>query len=165
MTPHGFIFHDRDALKRYCADKRAAGLKVVFTNGVFDLFHVGHLDSLRRARAQGDVLVVGLNSDASVKRLKGEGRPILPLDQRMRLMAAFEMVNAVASFDEDTPARRMEDVAPDVLVKGGDYGVREIVGHEFVQARGGIVLSLPLVDQRSSSLIVDRIKKGLGADA
>ncbi|HMX63540.1 MAG TPA: adenylyltransferase/cytidyltransferase family protein [Candidatus Sumerlaeota bacterium] len=165
MTPHGFIFHDRDALKRYCADKRAAGLKVVFTNGVFDLFHVGHLDSLRRARAQGDVLVVGLNSDASVKRLKGEGRPILPLDQRMRLMAAFEMVNAVASFDEDTPARIIEDVAPDVLVKGGHYQIHEIVGHEFVQARGGIVLSLPLVDQRSSSLIVDRIKKGLGADA
>jgi rfaE bifunctional protein nucleotidyltransferase chain/domain len=154
----GLVFNDRADLKAFCDDRRKAGCSIVFTNGVFDLFHVGHLDSLRRARALGDVLVVGLNSDASVKRLKGAGRPILPLDQRMRLLASFEFVSAVSFFEEDTPARIIEDVAPDVLVKGGHYQIHEIVGHDFVQARGGTVHSLPLVDARSSTLIINTIK-------
>src|SRR5690606_37787256 len=97
--------------------------KVVFTNGVFDLLHPGHLDSLRRAREEGDVLIVGLNDDDSVRSLKGPGRPILPLGQRQRLVAALECVGAVVAFSEETPAELVEAIDPDVLVKGGDYEV------------------------------------------
>ena len=125
---------------------------------MFDLLHAGHLDSLARAKAEGDVLVVGVNSDESVRRIKGPGRPVLPLDQRMRLLAAIEFVGVVAPFDEDTPAELIEVVAPDVLVKGGHYQIHEIVGHEFVQARGGRVLSLPLVEGLSTSNLIETIK-------
>ena len=159
---HAPIFTDREALRRYCIGQRAAGARVVFTNGVFDLLHVGHLDSLRRARAEGDILVVGVNTDASVHRLKGPGRPILPCDQRMRLLAALEYVNAVTCFDEETPARVIEDVDPAVLVKGGHYTIEQIVGHEFVLGRGGRVLSLPLLPGRSSTDIIGRIVERFG---
>ena len=152
------IFTDREALRRFCDENRAQGASIVFTNGVFDLFHAGHLDSLRRARAEGDVLVVGVNTDASVQRLKGPGRPILPLDQRMRLLAALEFVNAVAPFDEDTPAALIDAVLPNVLVKGGHYKIEEIVGHELVLGRGGRVLSLPLLPGRSSTDLIQTIK-------
>lgn len=153
------LLFDWDALERWCDEKRAAGIRLVFTNGVFDLIHAGHLDSLRRARAEGDLLVVGLNTDDSVRRLKGEGRPVLPLDQRARLLAALEDVDMVTSFDDDTPARLIERVKPDVLVKGGHYQVHEIVGHEFVQARGGKVLSLPLLEGRSTSSLIEAIQR------
>lgn len=148
-----------DELKDFCERQHRTGASVVFTNGVFDLIHAGHLDSLRRAKAEGDVLVVGVNSDASVRRLKGEGRPILPLDQRLRILAAFEYVDAVAAFEEDTPARIIEVVVPDVLVKGGHYQIHEIVGHEFVQKRGGKVLSLPLLEGQSTSAMIEAIKE------
>jgi len=153
------IFTDWDLLAKRCEEIRAQGGKVVFTNGVFDLMHPGHLDSLRRAKAEGDFLVVALNSDESVRRLKGAGRPILPLDQRYRLMAALEDVGAVASFDEDTPAKIILAVRPDVLVKGGHYQVHEIVGHEFVLACGGRVLSLPLVDGYSTTSLISEIRR------
>ncbi|CAN5277662.1 hypothetical protein BH09SUM1_BH09SUM1_31710 [soil metagenome] len=156
--PPSHIFYDRDALAKFCREKRAAGGSIVFTNGVFDLFHAGHLDSLRRAKAEGDFLIVGLNTDESVKRLKGPGRPILPLDQRLRVVAAVEYVAAVAPFDEDTPRNLIEVVEPDVLVKGGHYAIPEIVGHDFVQARGGRVLSLPLLAGRSSTDLIEVIK-------
>lgn len=152
------ILSDRAAAGAWAAAQRAAGRCVVFTNGVFDLLHPGHLDSLRRARAQGDCLIVGLNSDDSVRRLKGPGRPVLTIGQRLRLVAALDMVDAVVPFDEDTPAEIIPAVAPDVLVKGGHYTVPEIVGHEFVLARGGRVLSLPLLPGRSTSGIVERIR-------
>lgn len=152
------IFTDRAALRRFCEESRAQGASIVFTNGVFDLFHAGHLDSLRRARSEGDLLVVGVNTDASVQRLKGPGRPILPLAQRMRLLAALEFVNAVAPFDEETPAELIATVLPDVLAKGGDYKVEEIVGHELVLGRGGRVLSLPLLPGRSSTDLIQTIK-------
>lgn len=152
------VYTDWQELKSDLASFRRPGGEIVFTNGVFDLLHAGHLDSLRRARAEGDFLIVGVNSDDSVRRLKGPGRPILPLDQRMRLLAALHMVTAVVSFDDDTPARLIEVVEPDVLVKGGHYQIHEIVGHEFVQARGGRVLSLPLVDGCSTTGVVERIK-------
>lgn len=163
MTPllHPFrapILTDRDDLRRFCEEQRSRGLSLVFTNGVFDLFHAGHLDSLRRARSEGDLLVVGVNSDESVRRLKGPGRPIVPLAQRMRLLAALEYVGAVAPFDEDTPAALVEAVLPDVLAKGGDYKVEEIVGHELVLSRGGRVLSLPLLEGRSSTDLIETIK-------
>lgn len=152
------VYKDWQELKAALGELRRAGGEIVFTNGVFDLLHAGHLDSLRRARAEGDFLIVGVNSDESVRRLKGPGRPILPLDQRLRLLAALHMVTAVASFDDDTPARLIEVVEPDVLVKGGHYQIHEIVGHEFVQARGGRVLSLPLVEGCSTTGVVERIK-------
>ncbi len=152
------IFRDHNELREYCEARKRSGLSVVFTNGVFDLFHLGHLDSLRRARQEGEVLVVGINSDESVQRLKGKGRPILPLEQRLRLLAEIEHVDAVSYFEEDTPAKIIEAVAPDVLVKGGHYEIHEIVGHEFVQERGGRVLSLPLVEGVSTSGIIDQIK-------
>lgn len=151
------ILADRESAARWAAARRAEGLAVVFTNGVFDLLHPGHLDSLRRARAEGDVLLVGVNDDASVQRLKGSGRPILPIGQRLRLLAALEMVDAVVAFGEDDPGLLVEAVAPDVLAKGGHYAVPEIVGHEFVLARGGRVLSLPLVPGRSTTSVIDRV--------
>lgn len=161
----GRIFTDWEELRKYCQAQRRAGASIVFTNGVFDLFHAGHLDSLRRAKAEGDVLVVGVNSDESVQRLKGKGRPIIPLEQRMRVLAAFEHANAVASFTQDTPAELIEVVEPDVLVKGGHYQIHEIVGHEAVQARGGRVLSLPLIAGRSSTDLIGEIKKRFGKSA
>lgn len=153
----GKIILDWNALAARCEEWQRDGLRVVFTNGVFDLLHSGHIDSLRRAAAEGDRLVVALNSDESVHRLKGPGRPIMAEDQRLRVMAALEMVDAVTLFDDDTPARVIECVTPDVLVKGGHYAVPEIVGHEFVLARGGRVLSLPLVEGRSTTGIIERV--------
>jgi len=158
MTLHKII-RDWSVLSSLCAAERAAGRSIVFTNGVFDLMHPGHLDSIRRARAEGDSLVVALNTDESVHRLKGPGRPILPLGQRMRLIAALPEVWAVTAFDEDTPAAVIEAVAPDVLVKGGHYQVHEIVGHEFVLARGGRVLSLPLLPGYSTSSLIAEIQR------
>ncbi|MBI1292695.1 D-glycero-beta-D-manno-heptose 1-phosphate adenylyltransferase [bacterium] len=152
------IIRDRNDLAEFCERERQLGYQIVFTNGVFDLFHAGHLDSLNRAKAEGDLLIVGVNSDESVKRLKGPGRPVLPLDQRLRVLAALECVGAVVPFDEDTPANLIEIVKPDVLVKGGHYTVEQIVGHESVLARGGRVLSLPLVQGRSTTDIIGTIK-------
>lgn len=153
------ILPDYEAAGRWAENQRSAGRKVVFTNGVFDLLHAGHLDSLRRARAEGDVLIVALNGDESVRRLKGPARPILPLDQRLRLIAALADVDAVVAFHEDTPVAIIPAVAPDVLVKGGHYKVPEIVGHEFVLDRGGRVLSLPLLPGRSTTNLVEAIKE------
>lgn len=153
------ILPSLQAASEWARALRAAGRKIVFTNGVFDLLHNGHIDSLRRARAEGDALVVALNDDESVRRLKGSGRPILPLDQRLRLVAALHCVDAVVAFPDDTPARAVEAVLPDVLVKGGDYAVKDIVGHELVLARGGRVLSLPLLPERSTTGIVETIRE------
>ena len=159
MNTSECILPNREAAARWAAEQRAAGKKVVFTNGVFDMLHNGHLDSLRRAAAEGDVLIVGVNSDACVKRLKGPGRPILAEDQRLKVLSAIHCVDAVVLFDEDTPKEIIEAVAPDVLVKGGHYTIPEIVGHEFVLDRGGKVLSLPLLSGHSTSNLVDVIRE------
>lgn len=153
------ILVNYEAAAIWAESERAAGRRVVFTNGVFDLVHNGHLDSLRRAQAEGDSLIVALNDDESVRRLKGPGRPILPLDQRLRVVAAIHCVEAVVAFHEDTPEEIIEEVKPDVLVKGGHYTVPEIVGHEFVLDRGGRVLSLPLLPGRSTTGIVETVKE------
>lgn len=153
------ILPSREAAARWAELQRDSGKKVVFTNGVFDLLHNGHLDSLRRAAAEGDVLIVGVNSDACVHRLKGPGRPILAEDQRLKVLSAIHCVQAVVLFDEDTPKEIIEAVKPDVLVKGGHYTIPEIVGHEFVLDRGGKVLSLPLLEGYSTSNIVGEIQK------
>ncbi|MEQ8820082.1 MAG: D-glycero-beta-D-manno-heptose 1-phosphate adenylyltransferase [Sumerlaeia bacterium] len=157
-TEHKFL-SDYNAARAWAGDRRAGGQRVVFTNGVFDLLHNGHLDSLRRARAEGDWLIVALNSDAAVKRLKGEGRPVLAEGQRARLLGALDCVDAVVLFHEDTPREIIEAVEPDVLVKGGHYTIPEIVGHDFVLERGGRVLSLPLLPGYSTTDLVARIKE------
>ncbi len=134
---------------------------LVFTNGVFDLLHRGHVTYLAQARALGAALVVALNSDASARRLaKGPERPIHPLEDRMALIAALEAVDAVTWFDEDTPAALIEACRPDVLVKGGDWPADKIVGAREVLARGGRVYSIAFEHQRSTSALLERIRKG-----
>ena len=142
---------------------RAAGERIVFTNGVFDLLHRGHVEYLEEARALGDRLVVGVNSDASVRRLKGASRPIVPEAERAELLEALACVDLAIVFEEDTPLALIEAVQPDVLVKGGDWAVENIVGREFVEARGGRVLNVPLREGLSTSAIVERILAGKGA--
>ena len=133
--------------------------KVVFTNGVFDILHPGHIEYLEKARALGDVLLVGLNSDASVARLK-PGRPYQNQDARAKLLAALQFVDCVTVFEEDTPARLIQQVKPAVLVKGADYTVDTIVGAEFVLAGGGTVETIELVAGESTTAIVEKIRAG-----
>ncbi|RPJ43153.1 MAG: D-glycero-beta-D-manno-heptose 1-phosphate adenylyltransferase [Candidatus Latescibacterota bacterium] len=140
----------------------ARGLRFVFTNGCFDLLHAGHLDVLRAAKGAGDLLAIGLNADDSVRRLKGEGRPLVGEGERAELLAALEMVDFVVLFHEDTPARLIEALAPDVLVKGGDYAPGEIVGSDFVRARGGTVLVVPLRPGASTRGLIDEIVERYG---
>ena len=142
---------------------RAAQARVVFTNGVFDLVHRGHVEYLEDARALGDRLVVGLNTDASVRRLKGPSRPIVDERDRAAVVRALSCVDLVVPFDDDTPQRLIEAVRPDVLVKGGDYAVGDIVGREFVESVGGRVVTVPLREGLSTSEIVRRIREGKGA--
>lgn len=142
---------------------RAAGERVVFTNGVFDLLHRGHVEYLEEAAGLGERMVVGINADASVRRLKGPGRPLVPEDERAEMVAALECVDLAVVFDEDTPERLIHEVAPDVLVKGGDWSVDRIVGREFVEASGGRVLNVPLREGLSTTSIVERIRAGRSA--
>ena len=136
---------------------RRADKTVVFTNGCFDLLHPGHVRYLQQARALGDALIVALNSDRSVRELKGEGRPILHAAERAEVMAALACVDYVTIFDEPTPRAVIAALLPDVLVKGGDWGVAQIVGREEVEAAGGRVLSLPFVAGCSTSDVIRRI--------
>lgn len=133
--------------------------RVVFTNGCFDILHVGHVRYLRDARALGDILVVGLNSDASVKRLKGAERPVQVESDRAELLSSLAAVDYVVLFEDDTPLSLIEAVAPDILVKGGDWAPEKIVGAKFVLARGGEVKSLPFHPGRSTTSILERIQK------
>lgn len=142
---------------------RAAGDKIVFTNGVYDLLHRGHVEYLEDARALGDRLVVGVNSDASVRRLKGPERPILSAEDRAALIGALACVDLAVVFDDDTPLRLIEAVAPDVLCKGGDYALEQIVGREFVESRGGRVERIALREGLSTSALVERIRAGRSA--
>lgn len=132
---------------------------LVFTNGCFDLLHLGHIDYLEKARHLGDVLIIGLNTDASVSRLKGPSRPITSENSRARVLAALEFVDMVVLFDEETPYNLIQTLAPDVLVKGGDYQVENIVGYDVVTKRGGKVLTLELVEGYSTTNIIDKILK------
>jgi D-beta-D-heptose 7-phosphate kinase / D-beta-D-heptose 1-phosphate adenosyltransferase len=133
--------------------------RVVFTNGCFDILHRGHVEYLAAARSLGDLLVVGLNSDASVRRLKGEGRPVNPADDRALVLAALEAVDQVVIFDEDTPFDLISALLPDVLVKGGDYSVETIVGAREVIAAGSEVVVAPLVPGRSTTSILSRVQQ------
>ena len=138
--------------------QRSAGRRVVFTNGVFDLLHPGHVRYLQHARALGDSLIVGLNGDASVRRNKGPDRPINSQDERAEILAALESVDAVVVFDEDTPDEIIKAVQPDVLVKGADWAADAIVGRDTVEARGGRVVRIPVEEGFSTSAILHRIK-------
>jgi D-glycero-beta-D-manno-heptose 1-phosphate adenylyltransferase len=133
--------------------------KVVFTNGCFDILHVGHVSYLQRARELGDFLVVGLNSDKSVKKLKGPTRPVQVEDDRAIILAALGCVDFVVIFSEDTPKSLIEKVNPEVLVKGGDWPVDKIVGADHVMSYGGQVKSLPFIEGKSSTTIIEKVKK------
>lgn len=138
---------------------RATGKTLVFTNGVFDLLHVGHVRYLAAARLLGDVLVVGINSDRTVRELKGEGRPIVNEHERAEILAALRQVDFVTIFDDVSPRSLIARLLPDVLVKGGDYGLDEIHGREEVEAAGGRVVSLPFVAGASTTNILDRMSQ------
>ena len=139
-------------------DARAQGERVVFTNGCFDILHAGHVSYLEQAREQGDRLIVAVNGDASVTRLKGPGRPINSVDRRMAVLAGLGAVDWVVSFAEDTPESLITLLKPDILVKGGDYGVDQVVGAELVYAYGGEVRVLGLVENSSTTAIVEKIR-------
>jgi rfaE bifunctional protein nucleotidyltransferase chain/domain len=147
------------ALEAYVGDARGRGRRIVFTNGVFDILHPGHVRYLRAARAHGDLLIVGLNSDASVRRNKGDGRPVNAELERAELIAALECVDAVSIFDEDTPAQIIRRVSPDVLVKGADWPEDQIVGRETVEARGGVVIREPIEAGYSTSAIIEKVRR------
>lgn len=138
------------------------GKKIVFTNGCFDLVHAGHVRLLMQAKRLGDVLVVGLNSDASVRRLKGRARPVLPLRDRIEVLAALRCVDFVIPFSEDTPRRLIEKVCPDVLIKGGDWNRGNVVGGDFVRRSGGRVVPGLYVKGKSTSAIISKIRGSTG---
>ena len=146
------LIEDRERLRR-------EGKRLVFTNGCFDLLHPGHVRYLSQARSRGDALVVALNSDRSVRALKGEGRPILNQQERAEVIAALEAVDYVIVFDEETPRRLIAELLPDVLVKGGDWPLDQIIGREEVEAAGGRVMSLPYIEGSSTSDIIERVAK------
>jgi len=164
--PHGDPLHSsvltlEQAILRFGRDKRN-GRRVVFTNGCFDLVHPGHIRSLEMARALGDVLIVGLNSDASVRQLKGSGRPVIPESERAEILAALESVDAVVVFNDLTPREVIARLLPDILVKGGDWPGDQIVGRQEVEAAGGRVVSAPVIPGYSTSAILWKIREGFG---
>ena len=149
-----------DVLSQTIRFKQKQGKKVVFTNGCFDLLHIGHVRYLQSARDLGDLLVVAVNSDESVRSLnKGPGRPLIPIDQRIEILGALTYVDYIVQFDDPTPLQVIEIIQPDVLVKGGDWAVDQIVVKHIVEERGGTVTSIPLIPDVSTSLIIERIQK------
>lgn len=148
-----------EELTRLLEPMRSAGKRIVFTNGCFDLLHVGHVRCLSRARALGDLLVVGLNSDGSVAKIKGSGRPLVPQAERAEVLAALGFVDYVVVFEEETPRELIAAIKPDVLVKGGDWKVEEVVGRDLVEARGGKVVIVPFEGGHSTSDLVARIRR------
>lgn len=148
----------REAAVAQVSEWHEAGQKVVFTNGCFDIVHLGHIDYLEKARALGDKLVLGLNTDASVRRLKGPTRPVVNEYARARMMAAFGFIDTVILFDEPTPLELIQTICPDILVKGDDYTVQNIVGADFVVGKGGEVKTIPLVKGYSTTALIEKIK-------
>lgn len=160
----GKVITDREELLRVRTSLRAEGRRLVFTNGCFDLLHVGHVRYLAEARRLGDALLVAINSDHSVRALKGANRPILSETERAEILAALEAVDFVTVFDEESPRKLITEVLPDILVKGGDYQLDEIHGREEVEAAGGRVLSLPFVEGASTTSIIERVKEMMSAE-
>jgi D-glycero-beta-D-manno-heptose 1-phosphate adenylyltransferase len=141
---------------------RREGRRLVFTNGVFDLLHVGHVRYLREARALGDALLVAINSDRAVRELKGASRPVMNEAERAEVLAALEAVSFVTVFDELSPRKLIAELLPDVLVKGGDYALDQIHGREEVERAGGRVMALPFVEGASTTDVIERIRRGAG---
>jgi rfaE bifunctional protein nucleotidyltransferase chain/domain len=154
----GAILTIDEAIVRFGRGKRNG--RVVFTNGCFDILHPGHVRTLEQARALGDYLIVGLNSDASVARLKGPGRPVIPERERAEILAAFESVDAVVIFAEDTPQAVIARLLPDILVKGGDWAGDQIVGRAEVETAGGEVVRIPVVPGYSTTEILRKAREG-----
>ena len=150
---------DIEELKRRLSQWRVKSDRIVFTNGCFDILHVGHLHTLKESIQLGDKLIVGLNSDASVSRLKGKERPIVNQLDRSEMLAALEMVDAVIIFEDDTPEELIQMIKPDVLCKGGDWSIENIVGGDFVKSYGGQVVSIPFIQGYSSSSLINKIKR------
>jgi rfaE bifunctional protein nucleotidyltransferase chain/domain len=148
-----------DEVAAFVRDQRARGSRIVFTNGVFDLLHPGHVRYLQAARQLGDLLIIGLNADESVRRNKGPNRPINPEHERAEVLSALECVDAVVIFAEDTPAEIIRLVQPDILVKGADWAADAIVGRDTVENRGGRVVRIPVEQGYSTTSIVERIRK------
>jgi rfaE bifunctional protein nucleotidyltransferase chain/domain len=144
-------------LKTIRTKLKASNKKVVFTNGVFDLIHSGHVDYLSKAKSLGDILIVGLNSDDSVKRIKGDKRPILKQEERAFILSNLKPVDYVVLFDDDTPEKLISEIIPDILVKGADWAVEKIVGKEIVEKNGGKVMNIEFVNDQSTSKIIDLI--------
>src|SRR5581483_8219999 len=160
LWAEGKVVTDLDRLRRRLAFHRAQGQRVVFTNGCFDILHRGHIACLNLAKTLGDLLVVGLNSDASIRRLKGAGRPINGLEDRAHVLAALSCVDHIVPFEEDTPAEIIRAIRPDIYVKGGDYTRERLVEAPLVQSLGGAVHILPYVEDRSTTSIIARIRDG-----
>ena len=155
---HGPVLEQKDLLAAL-AQGRSKGLQIVFTNGCFDLMHVGHTRYLQAAKSLGDLLVVGVNSDASVRSLaKASDRPIVPESQRAEVVAALRCVDYVIIFSESDPSRLIAAIQPDVLVKGGDWPLEKIIGRDLVEARGGLVTTIPLVPGLSTTALLQRIR-------
>ncbi|MCX7823048.1 MAG: D-glycero-beta-D-manno-heptose 1-phosphate adenylyltransferase [Syntrophobacterales bacterium] len=152
------IFEEEDLIT-LCKDLRAHSLKIVFTNGCFDILHLGHLRYLEEAKGMGDILVVAINSDSSVREIKGSLRPIIPELARAELVAGLHCVDVVTIFSDPTPFRLISRIKPDVLVKGGDWALSAIVGRDFVESYGGRVVTVPLTKGFSTSYIIERISK------
>jgi D-beta-D-heptose 7-phosphate kinase/D-beta-D-heptose 1-phosphate adenosyltransferase len=151
-----------DEFREVRARLRVEGRRLVFTNGCFDILHVGHVRYLQRARSLGDALLVAINSDRSVRELKGPTRPIMNEAERAEMLAALSAVDYVTIFDDASPRALISKVLPDILVKGGDYQLDEIHGREEVEAAGGRVLSLPFIEGASTSSIIERVKRVIG---
>ena len=151
-----FLLKDNiEIINRIKAERK----KIVFTNGCFDLLHVGHVRYLAQAKKLGDFLIIGLNSDSSVKELKGEDRPINSFEDRATLLSAIESVDLVIMFEEQTPENLIKDIVPDILVKGGDYNIEDIIGYQTVMQNGGQVKTLSFYDGYSSTNYINKIKK------
>ena len=151
----------RELLSSTISRLREKGEKIVFTNGCFDIFHIGHLKLLKEAKKLGDVLVVGINNDESVRRLKGEGRPLISENDRAHIIAALDCVDYIVLFKEDNPAELIEILKPDILVKGSDYTPDKVIGREFVESYGGRVCIIPIVEGISTTYLVNKIKNGI----
>ena len=147
----------QDELKPILYKLKKEGKKVVFTNGCFDILHVGHVRYLKEAKGYGDILIVAVNSDLSVKSIKGDKRPIVSQSERAEVVAALEMVDYVIMFDEDTPYNIIKKLQPDVLIKGGDWTIDKIIGRDIVEARGGKVIAIPFIEGASTTGIVERV--------
>jgi len=153
------VFKSTAELKSLLDKWRSNNMKVVFTNGCFDIIHRGHVEYLQQSKQMGDVLIVGLNTDESVKRLKGEGRPINDNESRAIVLSALRMIDAIVFFDDDTPEQIIKNIIPDVLVKGSEYKLSEIVGADFVISNGGEVKTVEMINGYSTSIVISKIIK------